>query len=84
MLNFNITTPIQKYSLLTGRFGVSEELRHAVAEIRTPTDCMGLELLLDVHTTSNFDVKFYLATPFEQVKDIMLVGKLKQTEVYEV
>lgn len=81
MLVFNVTTPLEKYSRLTGRFGINDEDRHVVAEILYPTGSLGTEVLFNVRSIANFDVKFSLATPLEFLQRILVVGKLKAEEV---
>lgn len=81
MLVFNVTTPLEKYSKVTGRFGINDEKRHAVAEIVYPSGTLGTEVLFDVKSIKNFDAKFSLATPLENFQRILVVGKLKAEEV---
>lgn len=81
MLAFNVTTPIEKYHKLEGRFGLSEEKRHLVAQIAYPSGLMGLEILLQLESITKFDVKFSLATPISFLQQILVVGKLQPDRV---
>lgn len=81
MLEFNVTTPLEKYNKMTGRFGINDESKHVVAEIIYPTGSVGTELLFNVASIADFDVKFSLATPLEFLERILIVGKLKEEEV---
>jgi hypothetical protein len=77
MVVCNVTTPIEKYKNMVGRFGFSEERRHLVAQISYPSGKLGLEILLEVEAITNFDVKLSLATPISFLREIFVVGKLK-------
>lgn len=81
MFYFNITTPIEKYNKLTGRFGLSERKRHLVAEIRAPSGAVGTEVLFLISDISDFDIKFALATPIDFLKNAVVVAKLKSDRV---
>lgn len=81
MLEFNVTTPLEKYNKMTGRFGINDENKHVVAEIIYPTGSVGTELLFNVDSIADFDVKFSLATPLDFLQRILIVGKLKEEEV---
>lgn len=78
---FNISTPVEKYKELTGRFGFSEEKRHFVAEVKTPSNLIGVELLFFLKNMSYFNVKLQLATPLLFMQNALLLGKLKSHEV---
>lgn len=43
----------------------------------SPTTSIGFEIIFDFQTTSNFDLKFLIATPFEFFSRLLLRGKLK-------
>ncbi|KYB29704.1 hypothetical protein TcasGA2_TC031518 [Tribolium castaneum] len=77
MVVCNITTPIEKYKNMMGRFGFSEERRHLVAQVTYPSGLMGVEILLEMEAITNFDVKLSLATPISFLQEILIVGKLK-------
>ncbi|CAD7080164.1 unnamed protein product [Hermetia illucens] len=76
-LQINITTPIEKFKTINGRFGINDKLRHGVAEVRAPAGALGAEILLDIITFTDFDVKLSLATPFENLTRMILIGKSK-------
>lgn len=81
MIVCNITTPIEKYKSMMGRFGFSEERRHLVAQISYPSGLLGVEILLEMEAITNFDVKLSLATPISFLQEILIVGKLKPDRV---
>lgn len=81
MFVFNITTPMEKYKLLTGRLGILEEEKHAVALIQYPTGTLGVEVKLLIESLKKFDVKFYAATPIEFIQKILVVGNLQNDRV---
>ncbi|KAG7207006.1 hypothetical protein KM043_000897 [Ampulex compressa] len=81
MVRFNVTTPLEKYSFVRGRFGLSESDRHIVAEIVSPGGPLGFEVLLRFFTPSeDFNVKLLLATPVEILRRALLVAKLNKRE----
>lgn len=81
MLVVNITTPIEKFQEIICRFGLSEPSRHLLASFNTPSSSLGIEIKFDVKSSSDFDVKFNLETPFDRFKKIMLIAKLKPGSV---
>nr|XP_013118557.1 unnamed protein product [Stomoxys calcitrans] len=76
-----ITTPLEKYRTLEGRFGLNEKQRHAVAEIRSPDGALGLEILADFVGLMDFDVKLSVATPIENFRQAAVVAKVKPNTV---
>ncbi|PSN49824.1 hypothetical protein C0J52_08839 [Blattella germanica] len=81
MLEFNITTPFHKYGTITGRFGYSEMKRHLVAQVKGPNGGLGIEILLSIVSTNDFDVKFILLSPMEFMQEALVIAKLKKDEV---
>lgn len=81
MLAFNVTTPMEQYSKIMGRFGFSEENRHMVAMINYPKGVVGIEILLQISSITNFNTKFELATPVEFLQQVLVVGKVKPDQV---
>lgn len=81
MLKFHITTPFDKYSEITGRFGFMEEDRHVVCMVTYPTGSTGIEVKLLVHNFTHFDVIFNLATPIDFLQNVLAVGKIQEEEV---
>ncbi|GAB0088507.1 uncharacterized protein DMENIID0001_029540 [Sergentomyia squamirostris] len=81
MLIVNITTPIERFSNVIGRFGINEKIRHVVAEVKGPHDALGVELLFHVNSFTNFDIKFHLATPLEAFEKILLVALMQNDHV---
>ncbi|XP_055847743.1 uncharacterized protein LOC129913211 [Episyrphus balteatus] len=81
MLEVNITTPLEKFRTINGRFGLSEQKRHAVAEVRSGNLALGAEILFVVNAFSDFDVKLSLATPIENFNQLSFIGKVKPITV---
>lgn len=77
MLTVNITTPVEKYSTINGKFGFSEDQRYLVAMVTYPSKIMGIEALLSVQSLTDFDTKFILGTPLEVLQRVLIIGKLK-------
>lgn len=82
MVEFNVTTPLERYAFLRGRFGLSERDRHIVAEVLSPTGPLGFEALCQLFTGSSYDfhIKLQLATPIELLQRSLLVAKLNKKE----
>ncbi|XP_034475095.1 uncharacterized protein LOC117782196 [Drosophila innubila] len=81
MLTINITTPLEKFRTINGRFGLNEKKRHAVAEVRAPTAALGFEALADIKNLLDFDVKLSVATPIESFQQAALFGKVNTERV---
>lgn len=81
MLKFDVTTPFEKYSQITGRFGFMEEDRYAVCMVTYPTGSTGVEIKLLLHNFTHFDVIFHLATPIDFLQNVLVVGKIQEEEV---
>ncbi|KAK9890371.1 hypothetical protein WA026_010464 [Henosepilachna vigintioctopunctata] len=77
MLTVNVTTPIEKYSTITGRFGFIENQRYVVAMVEYPAKIVGVEALLSIQSLTEFDVKFIMGTPLEVLQRALLIAKLK-------
>lgn len=78
MLIVNITTPLEKFRKIHGRFGLNEHKRHAVAEVRAPTAALGVEALADIKNLLDFDVKLSVATPIESFQQAAVLAKFNQ------
>lgn len=81
MFVFNITTPIEKFSKLTGELGFMEEQNRIVALVHHSTGDTGFEVKFQVQSTNDFDVKLYLATPIEVLQKVLVLGILKPEKV---
>nr|QGV11544.1 Vg4 [Tetrastichus brontispae] len=80
-VEFNITTPFDKYAYIRGRFGLSERNKHVVAEVTSPAGPLGLEAIFQLFTSNhNFNVKLLLATPIDVLQQAFLVAKLNNQE----
>ncbi|XP_034937258.1 uncharacterized protein Apoltp [Chelonus insularis] len=82
IVEFNITTPLEKYSFIRGRFGLSEINKHAVAEVTLPSGPIGVEALCKFFAESNYDFNIMLrvSTPIEILQKFLIVAKLARTE----
>lgn len=81
MLVTNITTPIEKFKKISGRFAINEADRHFVAYVKAPASAMGVELKFVVVNIVNFDVIFNLETPTETFQKVMFIGKINSERV---
>lgn len=80
-IQFHITTPIEKYTFINGRFGLSESNKFVVAELLTPNGPLGFEIIFQLFTVSyDYNVKFLIATPIDVFQKIMLIAKLNDKE----
>ncbi|XP_012534919.2 uncharacterized protein LOC105835859 [Monomorium pharaonis] len=80
-VEFNVTTPLEKFAFVRGRFGMSESNHHVVAEVVTPGGPLGVEGLCQIFTAAyDFNVKFMLATPLEVLQKALVVAKLNRRE----
>lgn len=80
-IEFNATTPLEKFAFVRGRFGLSERNRHMVAEVVTPNGPLGVEALCQILTASyDFNIKLMLATPIEVLQKALLIAKLNRRE----
>ena len=84
MFEFNMTTPFQSYHTITGKLGYSEAERHLVAQVKGPSGGLGVEILLSIVSTSNFDIRLTLLSPMEFLKKAVLIAKLKKSEVSDL
>ncbi|XP_011308401.1 uncharacterized protein Apoltp isoform X2 [Fopius arisanus] len=82
MIEFNLTSPLEKYRLVTGRFGISERNRHVVAEVVSPSGPIGIEALCQLFTTTNndFNVVMKVSTPIELLQRFWIIAKMARTE----
>lgn len=81
MLMVNITTPLERFQKIFGRFGINEHDKHIVAEVRSPNSALGIEFKWAVIAISDFNLKFNLETPLEAFQKVMLIGKMKPDTV---
>lgn len=81
MLVANITTPIERFKTIVGRFGINERERHIVAEVRAPNRALGIELLFAVNAVADFNIKFNLELPMEGLEKVSAVAKMKPETV---
>ncbi|XP_076620317.1 apolipoprotein lipid transfer particle [Colletes latitarsis] len=80
-VQFNVTTPLEKFTFVRGRFGLSESNRHVVAEVVIPSGPIGFEVICQFLTAEyDFNVKLMLATPLEVLQRSLLVAKLNKQQ----
>ncbi|EGI63145.1 Apolipophorin [Acromyrmex echinatior] len=80
-VEFNVTTPLEKFAFVRGRFGLSESNHHVVAEVVTPNGPLGVEGLCQIFTaTYDFNIKLMVATPIEVLQKALMVAKLNKRE----
>jgi len=80
-VEFNVTTPLEKFAFVRGRFGLSESNHHVVAELVTPNGPLGIEGLCQIFTAAyDFNVKLMVATPMEVLQKALMVAKLNRRE----
>lgn len=82
MISFNLTTPIDTFPYLHGKFGIIEMKKYIIADLRTPNKSLGIEVLYDFKSITDFDLKFYLATPQPALEKILAIGKIKEDTVH--
>ncbi|EFN78662.1 Apolipophorins [Harpegnathos saltator] len=80
-VEFNVTTPLEKFAFVRGKFGLSESNRHIVAMIDSPNGPLGVEAVFQFSTSAyDFNVKFMLATPIDVLQKVLAVAKLNSRE----
>lgn len=77
-ININVTTPYEAFPYVNARFGVNERAKHLVADLQTLNRSLGIEVLLDFNSITDFDVKFYVAIPLEAFEKVLMIGKIKE------
>lgn len=82
MITFNLTTPSNGFGNLLGKFGIVEVKRYLIADLKTANRSVGIEVLFDFHSITDFDLKFYVATPQAAFEKILVVGKLKEDYIH--
>lgn len=82
MISFNLTTPIDTFPYLLGRFGIIELKKYVIAELRTSNKSLGIELLYDFNSITDFDLKFYLALPQPAFERVLAIGKIKEDTIH--
>lgn len=76
-----MSTPIASYSKISGRLGYSESKRYLTCLWESPSSSIGLEVLLDFKSISDFDLLLLVATPLDFFSKFLLHGKLKSQTV---
>ncbi|XP_026671389.1 uncharacterized protein LOC108627461 isoform X2 [Ceratina calcarata] len=80
-MELNLTTPLEKFSFIRGRFGLSESNRHIVAKLDTPSGSLGIEAICQLFTSNyQFHVLLSVATPLEILQETLLIAKLNDRE----
>ncbi|XP_076260910.1 apolipoprotein lipid transfer particle isoform X2 [Rhynchophorus ferrugineus] len=73
----NVTTLDEKYQC---QFKLSKKDRHFIALLSYPTGNLGTEIILVFNDLTDFNVKFFLATPVDFIQNVLVVGKLQPEE----
>jgi hypothetical protein len=82
MITFNLTTPIETFPYLLGKFGIKETKRYLIADLKTLNRSLGVEILFDFNSINDFDLKFYIATPQPALEKILAIGKIKEDTIH--
>lgn len=82
MISFNLSTPIQTFPYLLGKFGIIEMKRYLIADLKTLNKSLGVEVLFDFESITDFDLKFYIATPQPAFEKVLAVGKIKTDMIH--
>lgn len=82
MISFNLTTPIETFPYLLGKFGIREMKRYLIADLKTLNRSLGIEVLFDFKSITDFDLKFYVATPQPALEKVLAVGKIKEDTIH--
>lgn len=82
MISFNLTTPIEAFPYLLGKFGISEIKRYVIADLKTLNRSLGIEVLFDFKSITDFDLKLYLATPQTALEKLLAIGKIKEDTIH--
>jgi hypothetical protein len=82
MISFNLTTPIENFPYLLGKFGIIEMKRYLIADLKTMNRSLGIEVLFDFNSITDFDLKFYVATPQPAFEKILAIGKIKEDIIH--
>lgn len=82
MISFNLTTPIETFPFLLGKFGIVEMQRYLIADLKTLNRSLGIEVLFDFNSITDFDLKFYVATPQPGFEKVLAIGKIKEDTIH--
>lgn len=77
MISFNISTPIETFPSLLGKFGINDLRKYLIADLKTLNKSLGIEILFDFHSITDFDLKFYAATPQPAFERILAIGTIR-------
>lgn len=70
-----MATPLEKYKLITGRYAFSAANKHLMAEMKSPSVAVGVELVYIYNNLSNFDLKLKAHASITYVNSLLIVGK---------
>lgn len=82
MIAFNISTPIETFPSLLGKFGIMEHKRYFIADLKTLNKSLGIEVLFDFKSITDFDLKFYAATPQPALEKILAIGTIRGSVIH--
>lgn len=77
MISFNISTPIETFPSLLGKFGINDQKKYLIADLKTLNKSLGVEILFDFQSITDFDLKFYAATPQPAFERILAIGTIR-------
>lgn len=82
MISFNLTTPIDTFPYLLGKFGIIEKNRYLIADLQTQNRSLGIEVLYAFNSITDFDLKLYIATPQPAFQKVLAIGKIKEDMIH--
>ncbi|XP_073994094.1 apolipoprotein lipid transfer particle isoform X2 [Rhodnius prolixus] len=80
-MNFHISTPFEKYKVLSGKFSFSASRKHLLLDLRSSSILIGGEIVYIYNNISNFDLKLRTQTSFTFVNSVLVVGKINSDTV---
>lgn len=78
---FNVTTPMEKYKRINGRFGFNEEQKHLQAVVKYPVGAVGVEILFQFNSLANFNLLLDVSTPLDFLTKLLLIAKLQEEAI---
>lgn len=82
MISFNLTTPIETFPYLHGKFGIIEKNRYLIADLRTLNRSLGIEVLYAFDSITDFDLKLHIATPQPGFEKVLGIGRIKEDTIH--
>jgi hypothetical protein len=82
MLSFNLTTPISGFPYLSGNIGIIELKRYLIADLKTLNRSIGIEILFNFNSITDFDLKLYVATPQPAFEKVLAIGRIQDETIH--